>query len=377
MNKNEVVAGFLCGFIGLLVGSFWLNGSTNWLFDLIATLGSIATAGSFIYIILDNRKLRLAQDNETYERKKEEHKQRKELNIERKKREEHELKQQQLWEEQMAMAAFEKYQRHQVMFDSLLDSLELKHNHLFKFVDRIALYELLFPSNTPTYCEYYIENFYSSFQEYIFTTSKSSISDTISALEPTLTPGQFIQAISLMKNSLRIKFQGNLNIGGFSSIPNENLDINLFDPLLTCQIMTDIVKRLVAFSTNIPTNHKLSLSHPNYSFIESIRGHIADNHSWAGEFKHHVLNPVFLCSYMHLTNLSKSYKYHNEAERKHLLQLETLFESLNNVEAFIEEIESPRLYIERCIEEIANLNSCQNETDFSPSISAYKVLLQD
>ncbi|AIW21159.1 hypothetical protein F0267_14080 [Vibrio coralliilyticus] len=131
MIKNgELVAGILCGFIGLLIGSFWISGINDWIVKSIASIGSIATAGSFIYIIVDNRKIRKAQ-------KEQEHRQI-----------EHEKKQQDIWSQQYSTLNLQAYETHFKQFEQRLESLVKQHNNVYRFNNPFELYKQLFPSNS-------------------------------------------------------------------------------------------------------------------------------------------------------------------------------------------------------------------------------------
>jgi hypothetical protein len=138
VNKTEIIVVMLSCFIGLLIGSFWLGGANEWLFKLITAIGSIATAGSFLYIILDNRKIREAQlAQETRQIA-------------------HEEKQQGMWEEQKEMLVFQKYELHFKMFNQLLDNLqsEERFRGIYVFRERSQSYQSLFPFNNLSTCEF-------------------------------------------------------------------------------------------------------------------------------------------------------------------------------------------------------------------------------
>ncbi|EPT8452231.1 hypothetical protein ACVS4I_003061 [Vibrio fluvialis] len=99
----------------------------NWVSAIgtaMAALGTVLTLGFLIY---QNIELRRSQQEETL------------------KREAHEEKQQNMWNEQREMLTFEKLKMHKQEFNALLDELEQRLE--VKFFDRIKLYLSIFPKN--------------------------------------------------------------------------------------------------------------------------------------------------------------------------------------------------------------------------------------
>lgn len=349
-DSKELIAASIVLFIGILIGSFWLSGLAESISKLAATLGSLATAATLVFLIYQNIGLRKRQDSQQEQ-------------------------QDEIWAEQKEMLIFDKYQRHQNMFDTLLDSLETKHNHLFKFVDRIALYEQLFPYNSPTNCEYEINHSSTSFQ----CTSLSEalkITHAVTTIETSLSTPQLIHAIHELKECLNVNFVGHLEVGGFSSLNGSNIDVNLFQPLITIKILCDIVERLINFSSSYKTKGALVLSHLNYKVLTDIQKHIIKNESWAGELKHHQYNVVFKVAFLHLGNLSKVYNYLADQEKKSLLLLEDLFSMHSKVKEFLDSLNEPTTYVTQCINELTLLNNTQTESDFTDEIANYKIILE-
>jgi hypothetical protein len=126
------------------VSSFEIGDLATW----VAAIGTICTLG---FLINQHTQLREAQKQEKAERKAEEEKQKRKLQIELEKREDHEIKQQQMWHQQETMLSFQKYQIHRREFDAILDNFERKHPNIY-VEDRNCLYELIYKNNSPSNC---------------------------------------------------------------------------------------------------------------------------------------------------------------------------------------------------------------------------------
>ncbi|EQB8915962.1 hypothetical protein ACYVL9_001767 [Vibrio fluvialis] len=121
-----VLGAFITG--GIMSTSVSLTDApANWVSAIgtaMAALGTVLTLGFLIY---QNIELRRSQQEETL------------------KREAHEEKQQNMWNEQREMLVFQKLQTHKSLFNDLLDELEKRF--CITFFDRTGLYKKIFPSN--------------------------------------------------------------------------------------------------------------------------------------------------------------------------------------------------------------------------------------
>lgn len=142
MKLSNVFLIFFAGVAGVLFGGLFLtiilprffSGEleTGDMATWAAAFGTICTLG---FLINQHTELREKQQNE-----------KKEFEIERDKREEHECKQQEMWASQEKMFSFQKYQEHRTLFFRLLDSLETTIP--IEFLNKAELYEAIFPNNS-------------------------------------------------------------------------------------------------------------------------------------------------------------------------------------------------------------------------------------
>lgn len=105
-------------FVGVFIGSVWLAGQS--VLKWFETLGSLATAGTFLFMLYQHKQIKERQDTQ-------------------------ESKQEEMWAEQKEMLSFQKFQIHKSMFFSLLEELEEKLNVVFE--NKSKLYRSLFPKN--------------------------------------------------------------------------------------------------------------------------------------------------------------------------------------------------------------------------------------
>ena len=96
---------------------------------LCTAIGSLATFGTLVYLILQNKEQKS-----------------------------HESKQVKMWNEQNEMLSFQKYQTHRVEFFNLLSSIENRYNGIFIVKNKNKLYSRLFPSNSLVDIKYNYEN---------------------------------------------------------------------------------------------------------------------------------------------------------------------------------------------------------------------------
>ncbi|PAU37749.1 hypothetical protein CKF94_12040 [Vibrio coralliilyticus] len=154
MKFSHTVFLFVAGLFGVLFGGLFLglildrfhsgDLETGDMATWAAAFGTICTLG---FLINQHTQLREVQKQEKEERKAEEAKQRAEIKFERDKREEHERRQQDLWQIQKESIALQKYDAHKKMFFSLLSGIEHRFKPSVEFYDKDALYHNFFPEN--------------------------------------------------------------------------------------------------------------------------------------------------------------------------------------------------------------------------------------
>jgi hypothetical protein len=96
---------------------------------LCTAIGSLATFGTLVYLILQNKEQKA-----------------------------HESKQVKMWSEQNEMLSFQKYQTHRVEFFNLISSIENRYNGIFIVKHKNRLYSRLFPKNSLVNIKYNYEN---------------------------------------------------------------------------------------------------------------------------------------------------------------------------------------------------------------------------
>jgi hypothetical protein len=123
--------------------------------DMATWMAAIGTVSTLFFAIRQNKQIRLEQKKDKKERKIEEAKQRQDLDTERKKREEHEKEQLNMWAEQKQMLTFQKYETHFKLYNQLLDRIESEdiYQGIYIFPERTQAYRLLFPNNSLINCE--------------------------------------------------------------------------------------------------------------------------------------------------------------------------------------------------------------------------------
>ena len=112
-DKSEVIGGLLVLFVGVLIGAFWLSDVASPAIGLFTSIGSIATALTLVFLVIQNKK-----------------------------QEKHQLD---MWKEQREMLVFQKLQMHKSLFNDLLN--ELEDNLNVTFFDRTGFYKKIFPDN--------------------------------------------------------------------------------------------------------------------------------------------------------------------------------------------------------------------------------------
>lgn len=134
MKLSDCFLFLVVGIFGVYLGYSLLPITDALLFKKLDT-GDLATwfaaAGTILtlaFLINQHMQLKSMQDTERADR------------------ENHEKKQQEMWQEQKEMLSFQKFQVHKEEFNKLLDQLE-KNFPKIKFNDRIYLYQILFPGN--------------------------------------------------------------------------------------------------------------------------------------------------------------------------------------------------------------------------------------
>jgi len=209
----------------------------------VAAVGTVATLG---FAIKQNRILREEQKKETQERKIEEEKQRQELKKEREKREMHERKQQDMWAEQVELQKFQKFQFHKSLLDEQLLTLEVRHSGLIKFTNKTRLYELLFPQNSPMQVDLRSGSSNDGFQRHLASIIDCIVQNLLDGSDDR--SRVILKQLNMLRTSIGIEFTGSIGDGGFSIYSTNEIDINLFDPLMTLNIMRDISATLINFS---------------------------------------------------------------------------------------------------------------------------------
>lgn len=132
-DKREILGGLVVLFVGVLIGCFWLADVATPIQAFLTSLGSLATALTLVFLIVQNTS------------------QAKEIKEERLKRERHEKKQRKMWASQEKMLIFQKYQNHKELARELLE--ELEHEHSVVINKKSVLYRKLFPNNNSEHCD--------------------------------------------------------------------------------------------------------------------------------------------------------------------------------------------------------------------------------
>ncbi len=270
MKLSDCFLYLFVGIFGVYLGYSLLPIADALLFQKLDT-GDLATwfaaAGTILtlaFLINQHRQAWQAQKVEKEERKKAEAEQlkllkeerearerserlqREELKKEREAREGHEAKQREMWEEQVELQRFQKFQFHKSLTDEQLRTIELKYSGRVKFIDKPRLYSLLFPQNSPLKVDLVSsapdDGFHHSLAQIIDLIVKNLLnSDKDNSRE-------ILEQFNILKTSLGVEFSGSIKDGGFSLYSKAELDINLFDPLMTFKIMSEIAVALINFS---------------------------------------------------------------------------------------------------------------------------------
>lgn len=252
----------------------------------VAAFGTVLTLG---FAIRQNRQLREEQNKEKLERKAEENKHKHNLKVERDKREEHERKQQNMWQEQNEHLSFKKFQTHKTMFTEMLHELENKFKDEFYFYDIDGLYEELFPKNGFLSCQTIVnlesagENRAGSLKDaldgYLFL--NESLDDchkyTANSYEHS---HKFLGQLLTLSSNLHIDFKPNSEYGGVYAdikVGEPWFLLNVFSPLRTAIIIEHVLKRLCSFTGN--QGAVVSLSHKQTSFLFETLQNFAFKHT--------------------------------------------------------------------------------------------------
>lgn len=274
MNLKETLVYFGAGVGGVFFG-YWLLIATDRhilrhlekgdMATWFAACGTILTLG---FLIKQHTQLREEQKKEKQE-----------LVAERQKREAHERKQQDMWDQQLEMLTFEKFQKHKAAFHSVLDQLE--NSPHIKFFDREALYEELFPNNSFESCvtnkanaEFLnkLNNDYRDIWEHVkqINQSKNGV------LDDKLFVDFFIKVTSLAA-SLKIQLQPTHEVGNlYWDMEDQQFMGNIFNPRESIHALEAVIKRISSFCyveiPDIPSEPLVAwFLIPFYKFITSTR----------------------------------------------------------------------------------------------------------
>ncbi|EKO3500276.1 hypothetical protein LG861_002428 [Vibrio fluvialis] len=131
-KKFKYYLAIVAAILLVTAGAIW-GGAMNVFGDTgAAWLGSIGTIFTLAFLIVQNTS------------------QAKEIAEERAKREDHENKQQQMWDEQKKMLHFERAVKHRELFEQLLNEIEKFYEGTIEFKNRSQLYRLIFTQNIPS-----------------------------------------------------------------------------------------------------------------------------------------------------------------------------------------------------------------------------------
>ncbi|EDM65035.1 hypothetical protein PE36_12852 [Moritella sp. PE36] len=129
---SSIVTSFIIYFIGLDRGEPEFNG-------ISVLIGSVSTAVTFAFLILQNVHIRKQQEAANYRQEKLEE------------------RQNELWETQQVNIKFEMYQAHKREFFSVLDDIEKSSKMTIEFYDREKLYRNIFPKNSFSNVHFHID----------------------------------------------------------------------------------------------------------------------------------------------------------------------------------------------------------------------------
>ncbi|ELV8647948.1 hypothetical protein QNE85_003234 [Vibrio fluvialis] len=210
----------------------------NWVSAIgtaMAALGTVLTLGFLIY---QNIELRRSQQEETL------------------KREAHEEKQQNMWNEQREMLTFEKLKMHKQEFNALLDELERKFT--VTFFDRTALYKGIFPNNRLQSSEINIvirnndlNALHKASELYaeLFTLINRIESNQVTAAQEVDVADSFIRCSGKLRYYLKIEIPNNDYFGDITIGEGRDRFIitNVFSSLKSTSVYGEILKELSDF----------------------------------------------------------------------------------------------------------------------------------
>lgn len=261
--RLTVVIAFIAGLSGVWLGGIFIplvmDGQifkADILGSLGTWLGSICTAGTLIFVIRQNIELRESQK-------------------------ETDQKQQEMWDAQREIIAFQKLQAHKQQFNTMLD--ELERNYPIEFFDRTSLYKNIFPNNDFESCHTKVS--------LIKDTSKvvagdlSDIRDATNFLRKSLDEFNRLNAstyyrhthnhlgqVSSILSLLHVAINTPKDTGDvFISIGAGYYLLNVFDPSSSLRIIEKIVNRLMEFTGN-DDNYQAIISHMCTSYyLDALR----------------------------------------------------------------------------------------------------------
>lgn len=262
MKNSHIIAAFLVGVLGVLVGSFLAGVFLDRLTSNQLEVGDLATwCAAFGTLLTLTFLINQQYQNHTEQR------------IERQQREEHESKQQELF-------TFQKFQMHKSAFHSTLDQLEA--NLTIRFFDREALYTGVFPANHFENCSITakdsealtgIVSQYHDIWEHIATINQQPKDAT----DEQLFIDYFLK-IQALTNSLKLTQRSTHHVGNvYWNSANQAFMGNVFDLKGSIDTLESVISRLCAFSNvempSTPTEpFAAELLIPFYKFMLSTNG---------------------------------------------------------------------------------------------------------
>lgn len=213
-DSNELLIGSIVLLVGILVGSFWLGNTSEW----ATPLGSLGTAGTLIFLIIQNIELRKRQDAEQNQKD-------------------------EIWKEQKEMLHFQKYQEHKKAFLEHIEYLESLYTHKLKFKHKSSLYSKVFPLNS-------FENCQSSIDELESSTALKNLIEISRKIDDNLY-SQNICYQSLFEDILDIS-----NILGLDIVNDklgtieisDKVELDFFDPTVTIDMIKHIIVQIINFA---------------------------------------------------------------------------------------------------------------------------------
>lgn len=295
-EPNEVMAGLLIFFIGMLVASFLLD-SINTVVQFAISIGAIATAMAFFLAFRQSQNLAKRQIK-SEERQ----------NL-------IDAKQQEMWEAQQESIAFQKYQTHKLMFNDMLDAIERKYDSTLIFFDRDNLYTSIFPENNFSVCltkapildtndvkDNHLASIAVSFRNIIAEISKieakKDYRNTKGAVDT-------LHNVMMLCSLLNLKINTTPVLGDISFGQGFLLG-NIFKPSTTFQQLTFVVNRIASFSEHpsLFNEDRLSIDY----FIFCLRNYALNSPKYHVVLQVHIdpkhstfLGLIYSCyEYVHL-----------------------------------------------------------------------------